>query len=132
MPFSWAQRGTDWSYQIQSSLGVQHIEQDGAPYFRNKGSQAALEQLASNGNTLGGASLKTRYVDQNKTGVGYSLGASGEYRLGGGLFLGGALGLDNARDYRQFTGGLYLRYLFQDRDGAMPLPVNPYRSPYSN
>ena len=40
--------------------------------------------------------------------------------------------MDNARDYRQYTGGLYLRYLFDDAGGAMPLPVNPYRSPYSN
>lgn len=132
VPFNWAQRGADWSYQIQSSLGVQHIELDGAPYFRNRGSQAALEQLANNGNTLGGAAIKTHYVDQNKSGVGYSLGASGEYRLGGGFFFGGALGMDNARDYRQFTGGLYLRYLFDDGGGAMPLPVNPYRSPYAN
>lgn len=132
VPFNWAQRGADWSYQIQSSLGVQHIELDGAPYFRNRGSQAALEQLANNGNTLGGAAIKTHYVDQNKSGVGYSLGASGEYRLGSGFFFGGALGMDNARDYRQFTGGLYLRYLFDDAGGAMPLPVNPYRSPYSN
>ena len=132
VPFNWAQRGADWSYQIQSSLGVQHIELDGAPYYRNRGSQAVLEQLASNGNTLGGAAVNTHYVDQNKSGVGYSLGASGEYRLGGGFFFGGALGMDNARDYRQFTGGLYLRYLFDDGGGAMPLPVNPYRSPYSN
>jgi len=132
VPFSWAQRGADWSYQIQSSLGVQHIEQDGAPYLRNRNSQAALEELASSGATINGAPINTHYVDQNKTGIGYSLGATGEYRLGGGFFLGGALGLDNARDYRQFTGGLYLRYLFDDAGGSMPLPVNPYRSPYSN
>lgn len=132
VPFSWAQRGADWSYQIQSSLGVQHIEQDGAPYLRNRGRQAALEQLASSGATINGAPVNTHYVDQNKTGIGYSLGATGEYRLGNGFFFGGALGVDNARDYRQFTGGLYLRYLFEDGGGAMPLPVNPYRSPYSN
>ena len=42
------------------------------------------------------------------------------------------LGVDNARDYQQWTGGLYLRYLFDDGRGAMPLPVNPYRSPDSN
>ena len=28
--------------------------------------------------------------------------------------------------------GLYLRYMFEDMNGAMELPVSPYRSPYSN
>jgi hypothetical protein len=133
LPVSWAERGPNWSYQLQGSVGLQHIEQDGAPYYRDKGAQSALESLASvymanNPNTV----VNTRYDSQNKTGVGYSLGASGEYRLGDGFFFGGTLGVDNARDYRQFSGGLYLRYLFEDGGGAMPLPVSPYRSPYSN
>lgn len=133
VPFAWAQRGADWSYQIQSSLGVQHIEQEGAPYYRDKGAQSALESLATTymANNPGSV-VYTRYEEQNKTGIGYSLNASGEYRLGDGFFFGGSLGVDNARDYRQFTGGLYLRYLFDDAGGAMPLPVSPYRSPYSN
>ena len=133
VPFAWAQRGANWSYQIQSSVGMQHIEQEEAPYYRDKDAQAALETLATLYNRVfPGSDVRTRYESQNKTGIGYSLGASGEYRLGDGFFFGGSLGLDNARDYRQFAGGLYLRYLFDDAGGAMPLPVNPYRSPYSN
>ncbi|OLS63036.1 cellulose biosynthesis protein BcsC [Pseudomonas putida] len=133
LPFSWAHRGPDWSYQIQSSIGVQHIEQEGAPYYGNKSAQAALESLAAiyQANNPGSV-VNTRYEKQSKTGIGYSFGATGEYRLGDGFFFGGTLGVDNARDYRQFTGGLYLRYLFEDGGGAMPLPVSPYRSPYSN
>lgn len=134
VPVSWAQRGANWSYQVQGSVGLQHIEQDGAPYYRDKGAQAALESLAAiyTANSADGRVINTRYESQSKTGIGYSLGASGEYRLGDGFFFGGTLGVDNARDYRQFTGGLYLRYLFDDAGGAMPLPVSPYRSPYSN
>lgn len=133
LPVSWAQRGPDWSYQIQGSVGLQHIEQDGAPYYTDKNAQATLESLAAIYQANNPGSLvTTRYDSQSKTGIGYSLGASGEYRLGDGFFFGGALGVDNARDYRQFTGGLYLRYLFEDGGGAMPLPVSPYRSPYSN
>lgn len=127
LPFAWAQRGPNWSYQVQSSVGLQHIEQDEAPFFRDRAAQTALENLAASG-----APVATRYEAQSKTGIGYSLGASGEYRLGEGFFFGGTVGVDNARDYRQFTGGLYLRYLFDDAGGAMPLPVSPYRSPYSN
>lgn len=110
---------------------MQHIEQDSAPYFRDRQSQAALERI-SQAFATDGTTLRTTYASQSKTGIGYSLGASGEYRLGDGFFFGGTLGVDNARDYQQWTGGLYLRYLFDDGRGAMPLPVNPYRSPYSN
>ncbi|MDR0280916.1 MAG: BCSC C-terminal domain-containing protein [Paucimonas sp.] len=131
VPFSWAQRGANWSYQIQSSVGMQHIEQESAPYLRKGGGQAYLEAIADIADSFG-TSINTRYESQSKTGIGYSLGASGEYRLGDGFFFGGSLGMDNARDYRQFAGGLYLRYLFDDAGGAMPLPVSPYRSPYSN
>ena len=131
LPVSWAQRGPNFSYQIQGAVGVQHIEQDSAPYFRDGRSQAALERI-SQAYAADGRTLRTTYESQSKTGIGYSLGASGEYRLGEGLFFGGSLGVDNARDYQQWTGGLYLRYLFDDGHGAMPLPVNPYRSPYSN
>jgi len=127
LPFAWAQRGPNWSYQVQSSVGLQHIEQDSAPFYRDNAAQTALENYVASGNVL-----NTRYEAQSKTGIGYSLGASGEFRLGDGFFLGGALGVDNARDYRQFSGGLYLRYLFDDAGGAMPLPASPYRSPYSN
>lgn len=131
LPVSWAQRGPNFSYQIQGAVGVQHIEQDSAPYFRDGRSQAALERI-SQAYAADGRTLRTTYESQSKTGIGYSLGASGEYRLGDGLFFGASLGVDNARDYQQWTGGLYLRYLFDDGHGAMPLPVNPYRSPYSN
>ncbi|MFV0926745.1 cellulose synthase subunit BcsC-related outer membrane protein [Pseudomonas palmensis] len=131
VPVSWAQRGPNFSYQVQGSVGMQHIEQDSAPYFCDRQSQAALERI-SQAFATDGTTLRTTYASQSKTGIGYSLGASGEYRLGDGFFFGGTLGVDNARDYQQWTGGLYLRYLFDDGRGAMPLPVNPYRSPYSN
>lgn len=45
--------------------------------------------------------------------------------------LGARLGADNASDYRQWSGGLYLRYFFYPQSGLMSLPVEPYRSPFS-
>ncbi|MFV3383261.1 cellulose synthase subunit BcsC-related outer membrane protein [Pseudomonas sp. NY15354] len=131
VPVTWAQRGPRWSYQVQGAVGLQHIEQDGAPYFRDAAMQGALDQLGRD-YAANGVTLRTQYESQNKSGVGYSLGASGEYRLGDGFFFGGSLGVDNARDYEQWTGGLYLRYLFEGTGSTMPLPVSPYRSPYSN
>lgn len=118
VPVMWSQRTERFSYQVKSSVGVQHFSQDGAEYFPNdKNLQAASGQ---------------RHAGQSKTGVGYNLSAAGEYKLGSSMFLGANLGLDNARDYRQFSGALYLRYMFEDMTGPMELPVSPYRSPYSN
>jgi Tfp pilus assembly protein PilF len=118
VPVTWAQRTERFSYQVKGSVGVQYFEQDAVDYFPNdKDLQAANNQ---------------RYKGQNKTGVGYSLSGAGEYKFGSNFFLGANLGLDNAQDYKQFTGAMYLRYMFEDMNGAMELPVSPYRSPYSN
>jgi tetratricopeptide (TPR) repeat protein len=118
VPVTWAQRTDRFSYQVKGSVGVQYFDQDAADYFPNdKDLQAANNQ---------------RYKGQNKTGVGYSLSGAGEYKFGSNFFLGGNLGLDNAQDYKQFTGAMYLRYMFENMDGSMELPVSPYRSPYSN
>lgn len=118
VPVTWSQRNDRLTYQLKGSVGIQHFEQDATDYFPNdKDLQAASGQ---------------RYTGQNKTGVGYSLSAAGEYKFGSNVFLGANLGLDNAQDYKQFTGAMYLRYMFEDMTGAMEIPVSPYRSPYSN
>ena len=48
------------------------------------------------------------------------------------LVLGSALSFNNAKDYRQWAGGLYLRYTLYPSTGQMSLPVTPYRGPYDN
>ncbi|MBJ2258537.1 cellulose synthase subunit BcsC-related outer membrane protein [Pseudomonas psychrophila] len=132
VPFSWSQRTDRLSYTLRGSVGLQHIEQDSTPYFPNDSDmQASLEQV-SQAYAAAGTSIATRYSGQNKTGIGYNLGAAAEYRLGNNYFLGGSFGMDNAQDYKQWTGGLYLRYMFEDFTGRMPMPVSPYLSPYSS
>lgn len=119
VPVRWAQSFDRFSYEVKSSVGVQHIAQDGADYFpTEKDLQEAFEN--------------PKYKSSSKTGIGYSLNAAAEYRLSSRFYLGGEVGVDNAQDYRQYVGNAYLRYLFEDLSGPMPLPVSPYRSPYSN
>lgn len=118
IPVTWAQRSGRWTYQVKTSVGVQHFEQDSADYFPT---DKALQTASG-----------LRYSGQNKTGIGYSLGAAAEYKLASNFMLGANLGLDNARDYQQLTGALSLRYQFEDISGPMNLPVSPYTSPYSN
>ena len=132
VPVSWSQRTDRLSYTLRGSVGLQHIEQDSAPYYPNdRNMQAALEQI-SQAYAASGSTLTTRYSGQNKTGIGYNFNAAAEYRLSNNYFLGGSFGMDNAQDYKQWTGGLYLRYMFEDFTGRMAMPVNPYLSPYSS
>lgn len=119
VPIRWAQSFDRFSYQVKSSVGLQHIAQDGADYFPGD-------------STLQATKNNPKYDSTSKTGVGYSFNAAAEYRLSSRFYLGGEIGLDNAQDYRQYAGNAYLRYLFEDLSGPMPLPVSPYRSPYSN
>ncbi|WP_371366830.1 cellulose synthase subunit BcsC-related outer membrane protein [Pseudomonas sp. QL9] len=122
VPINWAQRTDRFTYRLSGSVGVQYIDQDGADIFPGHSEwqpQASAVGLNS-------------YSGENKTGIGYSFNAAGEYRLGSRTFLGGSFGVDNASDYKQYAGGLYLRYMFEDMTGPMSLPVSPYASPYSN
>ena len=122
IPVDWAQRGPRFSYALHGSVGVQYIDQDSAPIFPGHSA------LQANADAVG----LSRYSGQSKTGIGYNLRATGEYRLERNLYLGVNLGLDNANDYKQYTGSLYLRYGFDEVSRPMPLPVRPFTSPYSN
>lgn len=121
VPVRWAQSFDRFSYQIKSSVGIQHIEQDAVDYFPG---HSGYQNDPTRGDP--------KYAKDSKTGIGYSFNAAAEYRLSSRFYLGGEVGLDNAQDYRQYVGNAYLRYLFEDLSGPMPLPVSPYRSPYSN
>ncbi|NWB84667.1 cellulose synthase subunit BcsC-related outer membrane protein [Pseudomonas gingeri] len=122
VPISWSQRTENFTYRVKGSVGVQHIGQDSAEVFPGNSN---LQPQAT-------AAGLTGYGSESKTGVGYSLNAAGEYKFGSRFFLGGTLGVDNASDYRQLSGGVYLRYTFENMTGPMALPVSPFGSPYSN
>lgn len=124
VPVTWARRYDRLSFQLKGSVGVQAIEQDDADFHP---ADAALQAAASSAS--GGAAV---YQGSSSTGIGYNLAGAAEYRLGSNFFVGGQVGVDNAQDYRQWHGGLYLRYLFEEMTGPLALPVSPYQSPYAN
>ncbi|MCU1717240.1 cellulose biosynthesis protein BcsC [Pseudomonas sp. 5P_3.1_Bac2] len=130
VPVQWAQRGDRWTYKVNGAVGVQHFSQESTPYLINDSdAQRALENLSAQA-AGSGLYLPTRYDGSSKTGIGYSLAAAGEYQLGKHFFLGGHLGVDNAQDYQQWNGGLYLRYMVESMTSPLELPVSPYQSPY--
>ncbi|QHI98926.1 hypothetical protein GT347_13575 [Xylophilus rhododendri] len=118
IPVDWQQRTGKLSYQLKGSLGVQHVRQDAVDYFPG---DAGLQAAAG-----------TTYGAQSKTGVGYNVAAAAEYQLEPQWFVGGRLGVDNSRDYRQYLGSVYLRYAFRPYEGPQVMPVNPIRSPYGS
>ncbi|MGV8916707.1 MAG: cellulose synthase subunit BcsC-related outer membrane protein [Pseudomonas sp.] len=118
VPVTLSQRSERFTYQIKGAVGVQHVEQDGATFFPGHSADQALNNQT--------------YPSSSSTGIGYNLSAVGEYKLNSNFFLGGTLGVDNARDYREVRASMYLRYFFENMTGPMSLPVSPYRSPYSN
>ena len=124
VPVTWARRYDNLSFQLKGSVGVQSIKQDDADFHPG---DAALQAAASN--VLGREAV---YEGSSDTGIGYNLSGAAEYRLGSNFFVGGHAGVDNAQDYRQWKGGLYLRYMLEDQTGPMALPVSPYQSPYAN
>lgn len=124
VPVTWAQRYDRLSFQLKGSVGVQTIQQDDADFHPG---DAALQAGASK--ALGREAV---YEGSSDTGIGYNLSGAAEYRLGSNFFVGGHAGIDNAQDYRQWNGGLYMRYMFEDMTGPLDLPVSPYQSPYAN
>jgi len=122
VPMSWAERQGRFSYLVKGSVGVQNIRQDAVPFYSDPVRQAAAE--AANGGSA-------TFPGQSKTGLGYGLAAGAEYQIGRKWYLGGNIGVDNARDYRQFVGGVYLRYALEEQNGQMTLPIVPLTSPYA-
>ena len=134
VPFDWTQRTGRLSYQLKGALGVQYFKEDAAPYFPTSATrQATAAQAASDAEAFGASgSASALYRGQSKTGLGYNLGMAVEYQMHPQLFVGGHLAMDNARDYRQFTGGLYMRYALEPYTGAQAMPLKPLLSPYSD
>ena len=134
VPFDWTQRTGRLSYQLKGALGVQYFKEDAALYFPTSATrQANAAQAAIDAEAFGtSGSASAIYRGQSKTGLGYNLGMALEYQMHPQLFVGGHLAMDNARDYRQFTGGLYMRYALEPYTGAQAMPLKPLFSPYSD
>ena len=136
-PVHWSGRNTraGMTWKVDASVGVQHFEEEASPFFPT---DPALQQAAYDAASLAVMlGLADRYQDpfylgQTKTGLSYNLSAAAEWQLTPQLFLGGRMDFNNARDYRQFGLGIYLRFLL-DRLGA-PLGTAPavLRTPYDS
>ncbi|MDM0123174.1 cellulose biosynthesis protein BcsC [Variovorax arabinosiphilus] len=137
-PVDWSGRANRLSWRVNASLGVQSFTQNDSPYFptdavrQNVSYAAAGEAQRLN---LTGPGYTGMYAGSTETGLAYNFAGVLEYQLAPQLYLGGALGLNNAQNYRQLTGSIYLRYLFGGSSilgNASATPgLSPFNSPYT-
>lgn len=135
VPVEWSQRSNKFSYQLKGSLGLQTFSEDASPYFPTdptRQANGAAAVAAGAGTVPGITANRAYYTGQSVTGLGYALGGAMEYQIHPQLYVGGSLGLDNARDYKQFTGSMYLRYFMDPYSGLPNLPPLSVKSPYAN
>ena len=137
-PVDWSGRANRLSWRVNASLGVQSFTQNDSPYFPTDAVRQnvsyTMAGLAS-GLNLTGPGYNGMYAGSTETGLAYNFAGVLEYQLAPQLYLGGALGLNNAQNYRQLTGSIYLRYLFGGSSilgNASATPgFNPLSSPYT-
>jgi tetratricopeptide (TPR) repeat protein len=128
IPINWAERSGRFTYKLHGSIGIQHFNESQAAYFPTSSARQAAAVDAAAALGLGGGAM---HPGQSNTGVGYSALAAAEYRLASNWTLGGTVSIDNANSYRQWAGGLYLRYSFYPQTTRqLEMPVVPYSSPY--
>jgi hypothetical protein len=124
-----------FGYQLRTSLGLQHFRQDDAPYFPTSAllqanavaAAAAAAALNSNNNN----DLAT-FAGSTRTALAYSMGGALEYQLSPQVTLGGTLELANGRDYREWKGGVYMRFARDALANAKVIAPQVARSPYSS
>jgi len=132
VPMSWTQREGKLRFGLSGSIGVQNFKEDAARYFpgneaRQAQAQVAAAEAAERGLTSNPSAM---YEGQTKTGLGYGVAAAAEYQFAPQWFVGGNISANNARDYREWQGGLYVRYQFSPSMAPPPLPLSPLKSSY--
>lgn len=130
LPLTYAGRSGRLSYHVRGALGVQAFHEDDSQYFPTDAARQAQANQAiqiANGSNLT-SQTQAIYPGQSKTGLAYNLVGGVEYQASQQLFVGGTLGVDNARDYRQWYAGVYVRYALQRQTGPIMFPPVPPQS----
>lgn len=135
-PVHWSGRsaGRTVNWQVDASVGIQHFRSDATPYFPTAPDlQQAAYDAASIAALLGLTSdyVAPVYDGQNRTGVSYNLSAAAEWQVAPQLILGGRLGFNNARDYRQFSANVYVRLVLDRLGAALGRAPQVLASPYT-
>ncbi|MDR5739332.1 cellulose synthase subunit BcsC-related outer membrane protein [Caballeronia sp. LZ016] len=125
-PVEYMGRAGLFTYDVKGSVGVQHYRQDASNYFPI---DSQRQQNAAGSSSVPDAGAV--YPGQSKTGVSYSLSATGEYQLAPQLAFGATASFGNAYQYREWLAAVYVRYSFNRQGNVQPLfPPQAFSSPY--
>ncbi|GAB3379774.1 cellulose synthase complex outer membrane protein BcsC [Azotobacter armeniacus] len=121
MPVNYAWRNADWSVALEGAVSWSRTVTDDSEVY-------PLERLIAGPLSRAGRAIDRETLDRLNTragdsssSVGYRLGSLVERRVSDHLVLGGAFSWQQARDYAPSYAQIYLRYLFDPWQGALPL-----------
>jgi hypothetical protein len=126
MPVEWKLRSGKTRVELGGAVGIQGFREDAADYFPSSAARQAAAVAAAKKAVqlqLTTADPTAVYPGQSKVGLSYEMHGKLSYELSNRLQLVGQLGLDNARDYRQFSGGVSLRYTFGQSSEVQQPPL---------
>ncbi|MGC1953934.1 MAG: cellulose synthase subunit BcsC-related outer membrane protein [Gammaproteobacteria bacterium] len=127
VPVTWSGRHDKVSFGLTGYLGLQTFKEDASPFFPDDPDlQSRLETLAQST-----PDLEAFFPGQSKTGVSYNFSANVAFQIQPKLAVGGNVSFDNARDYNEQTGMVYVRYFFQPQHQPVAFPPKPVRPLYS-
>jgi hypothetical protein len=115
LPVDLAGRAGKLAYRLEGSIGIQSFRENSVAYFPGDSALQAQWETVATANAVAaptGVTWKAFYPGQSKTGLGFRLGAEAEYRLAPQWTLGGKVSMDNASNYTQTSGMVYVRYHF--------------------
>jgi len=103
-PVEYMGHSNEWSWLASAALGVQHFNTDSSPIFpHNSGAQAVLVGLEGNSAFIPG---------QTETGPAFNIKGQIEYAIDSTLAIGASAARDNANNYVEGIGKIYLRKTF--------------------
>ncbi len=115
LPVEVSGRSGKVSYRLDGSVGIQNFRENSAAYFPGDDARQANWESVAVANTVAapsGVTWRSFYPGQSKTGLGFRLGGEAEYQFAPQWAVGGKLSVDNASNYTQASGMVYVRYHF--------------------
>lgn len=118
------------SYRLDGSVGVQNFRENSTAYFPADNALQARWETAAAANTVAapaGVTWSSFYPGQSNTGLGFRLGGEAEYRFAPQWTVGGKLSVDNASDYTQTSGMVFVRYHFDPVHATVRFPPKVFK-----
>ena len=125
LPLELTGRNGRMAYKLDGSIGIQTFRENSAAYFPGDATQQANWETVAAANSVAapaGVTYRSFYPAQSKTGLGFRLGGEAEYQFAPQWVVGGKIAMDNASDFTQTSGMVFVRYHFDPINTAVRFP----------